>query len=1131
MTSIADAYVELHVDGDHIEGEVRKSVKKSEGPADKESDKIGRSLGERMGASFFKGFGNKIKTSGGDIKKRLSEAFKGANPKQLGIGALVAAVPLLTSGVSALSGTLVAFTGAVVQAGGASLSLVGVLGGLVQGLLVGKLAFKDFGKAVAGDADALKALSPAAQTAAKAAGALGGQWKAVTNAVQQSAFRGLAAEITSVGNAALPMLQRRLAGTGAVLNGLFRQLLGFAGSARGVELFNTALRGNNQIFGRLKNVAVPVLDGLLHVLVALQPAGERLASTIVRTGKGFQTWASAPGRAQALDGFMKRAFKSASNLWGILRNLGSTIHSVFGAATPAGDGLLKTLNDLTGRLAAFTAQVSSQNAIADWAEKGIAVTGQLFKGLGKVGAMLGPLFNPSILGNFLSVFESISPTIMSIVGVIQGALKPILESIGDAFARNGPKFAALFTALGPLLAGVGSVIGEIISQSLDMLGTIASVITPVVAVISNVLGPLLTRFAPIIAFLILGFTNWGGALVKLVPVIGKFIAPLVRLTEIILSKVGPTLEVMGKIFGVVFRGIAKVASTYLKVVATGIKAYWKVYSTIFRVGAGVIRNVVKAAFTFIRTYISTVFKVISTVVRVYWKVISTVVRVGVAAVKGYFAALRAVLGVVRAVFGAVVGAVTGKMRAVVNAVRNIAGKIKGVFKIDLAAAGRKIIETLAKGILSKLQDVKDAAGKIAKGIKGFFPGSPVKEGPLKAWNDGHPGRELMSMLTMGIYKGLPQVKKAASTAAGGIQQGLAARLKDGTVGDALQSILDKIDKTLENRNKKMGKAAAKALQRSAAEMSAAVRQVGRSLAGLTREYTRAADRLVALRDAHKDMVSSIADSLTGELSLADARLPDIEIEGGDTVEGAYTFATVSGAVKTLAGKITAFAGKLKALIAAGIPKELVQQVAGLGTDVGTKVADALLSGSKQEVKALVSDWNSINAAADTAGKVVADSFYSVGIAAQEGLIKGLLDDKRLDKAADLLATKLTAKMKRALGIASPSKLMAKRIGHPSGEGVGVGMIKGLAGKAREISQSVAGIVSPANASGAEFGGTVRGVAGQAGAPGGMATGDIDRLIAAMAGLGSTSMSVTLPTGDPEAAAQAVMNRLAGRGRR
>jgi hypothetical protein len=68
----------------------------------------------------------------------------------------------------------------------------------------------------------------------------------------------------------------------------------------------------------------------------------------------------------------------------------------------------------------------------------------------------------------------------------------------------------------------------------------------------------------------------------------------------------------------------------------------------------------------------------------------------------------------------------------------------------LINAGSSLIDGLISGIRGSISKVGNAMSDVAKKIRGFFPGSPVKEGPLTSWNNGGAGKRLMSGLAAGL---------------------------------------------------------------------------------------------------------------------------------------------------------------------------------------------------------------------------------------------------------------------------------------------------------------------------------------------------------------------------------------------
>lgn len=182
----------------------------------------------------------------------------------------------------------------------------------------------------------------------------------------------------------------------------------------------------------------------------------------------------------------------------------------------------------------------------------------------------------------------------------------------------------------------------------------------------------------------------------------------------------------------------------------------------------------------------------------------------------------------------------------------------------------------------------------------------------------------------------------------------------------------------------------------------------------------AKDTLANLKAARESLKNSVADSVKSELDLTAAIAKGSD---GNILKGQTTFAAVKTVVTGVLAKAKEFTGKMRALIQAGFPAALVQQIAGYGMDNAIEIASALLSGTKVEQQSLIKDYGAIGTWAASAGDAIAGQMYDAGIAAQQGLIKGLeSDDAKLKAAAKNLASKLTKAVKKALGIKSPSRV-------------------------------------------------------------------------------------------------------------
>lgn len=695
------------------------------------------------------------------IGKKFSDAFGNAFSMRSWAPLLLAALPLITSALSAVAGAATAVGGSLLRAAISSASLVGIMGSLAQGAVVGAIAFKGLGEAIGGDAKAMAKLHPEAQKFAKSLQGLKPQLEGIRRSVQGAVFDGLANNMSRLGNVLLPVVEKQFAGTGRQLNLLLKDLTRFGASESFVKRFNGALAGNNRIFAQLRQAAVPFLNGLLNLYRALQPAAGRFAEKIVEIARGFSQWTKGEGFAQRIDAYMRKASGSMSVLWGLTKNLGRALWNVLNASAGAGDGLLKSLSDVIGKFADWSATLEGKNAIANWAQQGVNAVKTFASLMSSLAGFLAPIFNPAIIQTFLNVMNSLKPTMSAVFGVIQSALQPVLDAIGPALAELGPKISKLFVALAPLLKGLGMVIGQVITQAASAIGTILDLITPVIAKISGFLGPIIQKFAPVIAFLILGFTNMGSKLVGLVPIIGKFMAPLIKLYEVVFKKIitgiGTALKWFSKL-GPVFNRIAGALQPFItamvnaggtiasaiKVIVQAAEWLWDVLfgHSIFpdiQKALGVFVAAFKAyfnvwvgVFRFALSVITTVMRAIWTGVTMAWNGIKNAFTFAVNLIRSvvarYFALYRAiittVLNAIRAVVSRVWNGIRAVITGVVNGIRNVVTRVfngikntaTGVFnalKNGISKAFTGIKNTVTTGVTNIVDKIKGLPGKLA----------------------------------------------------------------------------------------------------------------------------------------------------------------------------------------------------------------------------------------------------------------------------------------------------------------------------------------------------------------------------------------------------------------------------------
>ncbi|AYR01520.1 tail length tape measure protein [Arthrobacter phage Seahorse] len=195
--------------------------------------------------------------------------------------------------------------------------------------------------------------------------------------------------------------------------------------------------------------------------------------------------------------------------------------------------------------------------------------------------------------------------------------------------------------------------------------------------------------------------------------------------------------------------------------------------------------------------------------------------------------------------------------------------------------------------------------------------------------------------------------------------------------------------------------------------------------GALRTLHARADKLSTALEKARDKVTSLSQtrdkirgSLNDEFSIGDAMKNTSPFK-------AVTLQGIQGAANAVLARIRTFAGKLNKLRAMGYSGAVLEEIAGLGSTEGMVAADALLKGSKADVKNLNGVYGSIDSASKAAGTYVTDAMYKGGINAANGLVKGLQSqEKAIQQQMMNIGLGMERALKAALGIKSPSRKAA-----------------------------------------------------------------------------------------------------------
>lgn len=219
-----------------------------------------------------------------------------------------------------------------------------------------------------------------------------------------------------------------------------------------------------------------------------------------------------------------------------------------------------------------------------------------------------------------------------------------------------------------------------------------------------------------------------------------------------------------------------------------------------------------------------------------------------------------------------------------------------------------------------------------------------------------------------------------------------------------------------------------------------VAKESRLLLQLARQRDDVANKLKA---ANKKLADLKKDWVNERNEVASSIMQGVSVVASSPVQGgALSIYDVIGQMEKQSAAAQKFAKNLAALKKKGLRTDLIQQIAAAGVEGGGETAAVLANASAAQIKHLNDLQNSTKTAANTIGTSVADSMYGAGIKAAEGLVKGLKkQESAIEKQMLKIAKAMQKAIKRALGIKSPSTVMADEVGQHIPTGVAMGIEK------------------------------------------------------------------------------------------
>lgn len=795
-----------------------------------------------------------------------------------------------------------------------------------------------------------------------------------------------------------------------------------------------------------------------------------------------------------------------------------------------------------------------------------------------------------VAGAFTQIKDAVMGAVGPIAAQITGVWLPAFQSVWPVIEKVGVVILKVFAgAVVGAVKGAIQAISGIVTIVTGVVQVVSGVLTGdwskawsgLKNIVKGALDAVIGIVRVALNVSVLGLFRKGFTLLKTVVTSGWK-----ALTKMFSKETGSIGKVMSKITDIItlpFRVAFRIARTVVTGAWNAIKAVFTFHLNLVKAlltgNLGQAQGIIRGAMGAIRGIFQTGWNALKGVVSRAWEAIKGAVSTGVQNAVGVVRGLpgkaadairggvSSMLSAGRALIGGLVEGISGRISDAVDKVKGGLSKIKGLLpgspikwgpltSWNNGGAGKRLMGLLGEGIRASIPAVVQATADVTGAIARRF--EDVEVGPaVQKITEGYEGAlEAITEATQEQYD--KRVAAAESTFASqkkayekdvAAQRAALKKKHDGKVLKkrlaALEREEDRHLKALEKQRDRSIKGFEKDRRASNAALSSLAQQNRSAVMAMAGEWDRLNGVLSGVQDRLSDAMADLRDKTDQMLSYA-SKVSESLVESIFKPGDAKTPVTFDRMIDSLREQESAakrYGEVMQGLISLGLNDTSFQQYADAGTD-GLAAAEALLRSGAAGVAQVNALQSSINTYAKTAGDLAAERMYGAGVRTAQGVVDGLRGEE----------SALVSQM-QTLGqaMADAFESAMAQVTLPSATVTVAGAGGGGGGNQKHQWEPVGKNNRKCRICGRPRGASIHTNRG------GKAAGDLSfdggwtkvgengpELIRLPAGSrvypahttermeqGSqqpVEIHVHMPTGDPEAAAQSVMNRLARRGR-
>lgn len=480
------------------------------------------------------------------------------------------------------------------------------------------------------------------------------------------------------------------------------------------------------------------------------------------------------------------------------------------------------------------------------------------------------------------------------IGVGVGA---VAQAIQDAKNKLGPAIDSFKSGLaaGPGVATINFLTAMGISEdAAGKVGTIVAQVAGVLQNIPNILQGAFQRIQPLVEQLGAGFQRFLAALAPALPNV-QYLAQVVGVLLY-----GAFVTLVGFVSGAL-PGLANIITGAVNIIAGVFKVLQGVIMTVGSVVMGLVTGDWARAWELAKSGVATIFSGIGDIIKGALGIIVGAVRAIVGGVIGVFQSLydqlvghsiipdmvNDIVDWFTRLPGMAADAIRGGISAITSAAQQIVTDVMAVLNTlvtQAADAGRGLVDAFKNGLVSKIQEIKDAVGQMAQAARNLLPGSDAKEGPLSDLTAS--GRALGTTFAAGVAAGGGAATNAVSQMAADTLSSLLAILPQ--IAAAMGALEGK------TKNIDMGR------------MADSIDSLRSSLVSLLGVF-EAFDKLKGA-DTSKNMAHNIRDLVLAMKYIIDASGP---ARGGMSSDISSPFQHFASSAESLLSSLNSLSGLLK----------------------------------------------------------------------------------------------------------------------------------------------------------------------------------------------------------------------------